>query len=787
MRKTKTYHFICLLFALCLLVSSSLLLVLILQLPDVDKLDNYSFELPSQVFDRNEELVGEFYIQKRSLLKKEEIPEKVKQAFIAIEDNNFYQHFGIDIKRIIAALIVDIKNLALLQGASTITQQTAKLFLLRPDKKIVRKIKEILLAFQMEKKYEKDEIFTFYLNKAYMGSSAYGIAAAAKTYFSKDINELDLTEIATLAALVKAPSRLAPTNNIQQATTRKNLVLKQMYKLGFITKEQLDQELNTDIVLNLTKLESENSAAYFIEEVRKKLLKLGFKNIPKSGLKIYTTIDLKLQLTASNVLKKGLLNLDKRHGYKGAIGTVMNEKKEFDEEKIAKIKLTNRYNQLDTVTEAYIEKVEKNKLFINTGDLQGIIFLEPNNRWAVDWDIKKLVNKWHQLRDFNDTFQVGDIIYVELERFISITQIYEFSLYQNPINNGGIIALKPVTGEILAMSGGYSFQQSQFNRATQGKRQPGSAFKPIIYSIALENGYLASSILEDTPLVYDKLKEFPWFPKNYSGNFTGKVSFRESLYKSKNIPTIKLGIDIGVDKILEYVKKFNIQSEFPKDPSVSLGSGSLTLLDITSAYSVLANGGKQAKPYMIDKVLDKKGQIVYQTKQEIHQVLKPSTAYIITNILQDTFTLGTAKNINDFNQPIAGKTGTTNNNTDAWFIGYTPDIVTGVYLGNDNPAFSLGLLETGSRAAAPIWRNFMVRALKNFDENDFTIPNSVEKVKIILKTGLKDCSQEDTHTSYYEYFHVTTSPTQCDQISIYQKIDSSRTSDKIDFDEELDL
>ena len=787
MGKTRSYHFICSLFAICTFVFSSFLLVLILQLPDVDKLDNYSFQLPSQVFDRNEELVGEFYVQKRSLLQKEEIPEKVKQAFIAIEDNSFYQHFGIDIKRIIAALIVDIRNLELLQGASTITQQTAKLFLLRPDKKFVRKIKEILLAFQMEKKYEKDEILTFYLNKAYMGSSAYGIAAAAKTYFSKDIAELDLTEIATLAALVKAPSRLAPTNNIELATARKNLVLKQMRKLAFITEEELDREMSTDIILNLIQLESKNSSAYFIEEVRKKLLSLGFKNIHKSGLKIYTTIDLNLQLIASNVLKEGLINLDKRHGYKGAVGTVLNEKKQFDKEKIAKIRLNNRYNQLDTIIKAYIKKVEKNKLFIDTGDFQGIVFLEPNNRWAVDWDSKKLVNKWHQLRDFRKFFQEGDIIYTELERFIPDTQTYEFNLYQDPINNGGIIALKPDTGEILAMSGGYSFQQSQFNRATQSKRQPGSAFKPIIYVTALENGYLASSILEDTPLVYDNLKEFPWFPKNYSGNFTGKVSFRESLYKSKNIPTIKLGIDIGVDIILEYVKKLNIQSKFPKDPSVSLGSGSLTLLDLTSAYSAFANSGKQASPYMINRVLDKKGKIVYQAKQEIQQVLKPSTAYIITSILQDTFTLGTAKNINDFNQPIAGKTGTTNNNTDAWFVGYTPNIVTGVYLGNDNPAFSLGLLETGSRAAAPIWKNFMISALKKFNKDDFIMPSSVEKIKIVLKTGLKDCSQEDTENSYFEYFRITTSPTQCDPNSIYQRIGSSQSSEKIDFNEELDL
>lgn len=764
MFQTKIYHMFCSLVGICIFTTSCFLLVLVLQLPKVNALDDYKFELPSKIFDRNGQLIDEFVIQKRILLAKDKIPEKLKQAFIAIEDNNFYNHFGIDIKRIFGALLVDLKSLSFAQGASTITQQTAKLFLLRSDRKIVRKIKEILLAFQIEKKYEKDEILTLYLNKAYMGNGSYGVAASAEVYFSKNIEDLNLTEYAMLAGLVKAPSRLTPINNIKLATARKNLVLQQMRRLDFISEQELQQELNTDIILNLNSLDNKNAASYFVEEVRKKLKELGLTEVYKKGLNIYTTMDIELQTIAHKSLKKGLQDLDKRHGYKGVVGSVLNEAGKIDEKKVQDIQLANRYNQLDEFSKAYIHKVKANELLLNTGEIQGIMFLE-NTKWAINWASDKLVNRYNQLTDFRNIFQIGDVVLVQIKEETQTPNLYKFELFQTPINNGGIISLNPKTGEILAMSGGYDFQKSEFNRAMQSKRQPGSAFKPIIYAAALDNGYLTTSILEDTPLAFSSLKQkFTWFPKNYGANFTGNISLRESLYKSKNIPTVKLGLDIGIENIVNYAKKFNITSPLPNDPSISLGTASLTLLELTNVYSVFAAQGKQATPYMITKILDRDKQIIYEAKPaKPKQVISPDTAYIITTILQDVFTLGTAKRINEFDQPIAGKTGTTNNNTDAWFIGYTPNIITGTYIGNDQPAFSLGLLETGSTAAAPIWKNFMLKAIKEFPIEDFPQPASVKKVKITKATGVLDCSEQTiADDGYYEYFKITTAPTECD-------------------------
>ena len=771
MPKKTLYHYFFLFTGSFFFVASCFLLFVVVQLPKIDNLGDYKFELPTKIFDRNNELIDEFYIQKRILLTKEQIPEKLKQAFVAIEDNNFYTHFGIDFRRIIAAFIIDVKNLSFVQGASTITQQTAKLFLLQPDRKIIRKIKEILLAFQMEKKFSKDEIFTLYLNKAYMGNGAYGAAAASQVYFSKKISELDITEYAMLAALVKAPSRLAPTNNIKLATDRKNLVLKQMARLKFISPQELQVELAKEIKLNLSILDNKNAASYFVEEIRKKLRGLGLKEVYKSGLNIYTTMDTSLQTTAHNVLKKGLLDLDKRHGYKGPIDSVLDDQGELDLVKLQELKLFNRYYQLDRITKAYIEKIQKNELYLNLGDIKGVISLEPNTRWAIEWASDKIVNKYNWLTDFRTVFKKGDVLLVEVESQILDSELYKLNLYQEPVNNGGIIALNPRTGEVLAMAGGHNFEDSEFNRTIQSKRQPGSAFKPIVYAAAIDNGYLTTSILEDTPVIFNSLKQkFTWFPKNYSGNFSGNVALRESLYKSKNVPTVKLGIDLGAKNIIKYAKKFNIKSSLPNDPSISLGTASLTLLELTNAYSVFATNGKQAEPYMIVKILDRDKKMIYERAiKKSKQVIPASTAYIITSILKDVFTFGTARKINEFRQPIAGKTGTTNNNTDAWFIGYTPDIIVGVYVGNDRPAFSLGLLETGSTAAAPIWRDFMLVALKKLPVRDFIQPKSVEKVKIVKETGLLDCSTNDKDSGYYEYFKITTAPTNCD-VNIFDTI-----------------
>ena len=527
---------------------SLLILLLVSQLPNIDNLENYEFDLPTKIYDTNDKLIGELASKKRILIDKEEIPVQMKQAVIAIEDHYFYSHIGINLKRIIKTIWVDLVSLSFAQGASTITQQTAKLFLLSSDKKIIRKIKEILLAFQIESKFEKDEILELYLNKVYMGNGAWGIGAASKIYFSKQVYQLTLDEMALFAGLVKAPSRLAPTNNADLALKRRNLVLSEMTKLKFITPEQFKIAKNQPIALNLSDIESKTAASYFIEEVRQKLISLGLKEAHRQGLKVYTTMDLDFQLAAQAALKKGLIAIDKRHGYRGVIGTALNDDNELDTTEIANIKLFNRYNQLDKVYKAFIEEVTKTELFVNLGDSSGEVSIE-NTGWALAWSPSRLIGDNVKLKDFRSSFKVGDIILVSKNN----THSNQFQLYQEPTNNGGIIALNPKNGKILAMSGGYDFQSSKFNRAIQSKRQPGSAFKPIVYATAIDRGYTAASILEDTPLGFnDYKKDFDWFPKNYGGNFSGNLTLRESLYKSKNIPTVKLAIDLGVKDIIKF-------------------------------------------------------------------------------------------------------------------------------------------------------------------------------------------------------------------------------------------
>ena len=436
------------------------------------------------------------------------------------------------------------------------------------------------------------------------------------------------------------------------------------------------------------------------------MISLGLKETHKKGLKVYTTMDLDFQLAAQAALEKGLIAIDKRHGYRGAVGTVLNDDNELDSTETDKIQLFNRYNQLGQVSKAFVEKVTDTELLVNLGDSRGKILISDSG-WALAWSPNRLIGGDVKLKNFHDIFKVGDIILVSKSNKNS----NQFQLYQEPANNGGVIVLNPKNGKILAMSGGYNFQSSKYNRAIQSKRQPGSAFKPIVYATAIDQGYTAASILEDTPLGFnDYKKDFEWFPKNYGGNFSGNVTLRESLYKSKNIPTVKLAIDLGVKDIIKFAKKLNIQSDIQRDLSISLGSASLTLLELTNAYSAFANNGIQANPYMIQRVEDRNGKVLYENEPKIKQVIPAATAYIITNILRDVITKGTGRGVNVFNRPIAGKTGTTNDNTDAWFIGYTPEIIAGVYVGNDQPTFSLGVSETG----APIWKDFMVAALKNY-------------------------------------------------------------------------
>ena len=741
-------------FMLVSTVMGVLLYRLFQELPQVEELINYEYNLPTKVFDRYGNLIDEYYKQKRILVNINDIPLVMKNAVIAIEDSRFYEHPGIDIRRIAKAFWIDLKEWAFVQGASTITQQTAKLFLLSSERKIWRKMKEIFLALKIEKRFSKEEILEFYLNKAYFGNGAWGIGAASKIYFSKKVQELNLAEASLLAGLVQAPTRLNPYKNHELALTRRNLVLLQMYVQKFIDKDEYQKTKAEDILLDIHLENKDSDVAYFIELIRRKLLEdFGNLQLYQGGLKVYTTLDVKIQKKAQTSLKQGLYAIDKRHGY---LGSLTNITTSSDIEEKTLQRLSRNKIAKGTIVYGIVTGIKEEEATVNLGSTTAILPLETT-KWAKSWDLKELLNKNNEVKRLQNIFRRGDVIQVKIESIVSGN--LEISLYQQPVNDGGVFVMDLETGHVLAVIGGYDNRRSEFNRAIQSYRQPGSAFKPIIYAASLENGYTASSILNDTPFVGKKSKNIKWLPKNYGGRFSGTLTLREALYRSKNNPTIRIVHDLGTDNIIQYARKLGITSKLPNDLSLSLGSASLTLEQLVIAYGVFANKGNLIKPIYITKIEDRYGNILQENITEKKGVTSEAVSFIITNILEDVIKKGTARKVNIFQRPIAGKTGTTNRNTDAWFVGYTPQVITGVYVGNDDPSTPLGYLETGSRTAAPIWRDVMIDAAKNYPPKSFRQPKSVKSLKIFSEDGLLACN--NSQGSYFEYYKKGNEPTFC--------------------------
>ena len=729
----------------------------ILDLPDYEQLINYEPPMVTRVYASNGRLISEYAAEQRSFVPLESVPKIVINSFLVAEDKNFYNHIGIDFTSIVRAAKRNINNIGgRPEGASTITQQVAKNFFLSREVSYKRKIKEILLALRIEQILDKNRILELYLNQIYLGLRSYGIAAASLNYFNKSLNELTISEAAFLAALPKAPNNYHPIKNKKAAIGRRNWVIKRLRQERIITEEQELKSRNTELITIVRKELKPVEAQYFLEDVRKKLIeKYGEDKLYKGGLTVRTSLDPRLQKIADNTLKYGLINYDLRHGWRGPLANV-------------NIKDTNLKRDLANITIPEAFPNWKAAVVIHIDDLGINIFIDNDRYGRINLKDLKWARQWRRnqylgppIKHPKDVLAIGDIIYVEeknaKEDFIEYGELSLYSLRQFPDVNGALIALDPHTGRIFAMSGGISFNKSEFNRATQAFRQPGSAFKPFVYLTALEKGLAPNTKILDAPFVIDQGADLgKWSPTNYSKKFYGVSTMRLGLEKSRNLMTIRLAQMIGIESIVDNAKKLNIISDdIELVLSMALGAGETTLERLTVAYAMLVNGGKKISPSLIDRVQNRNGETIEKHDDRLcincriekpdsslepkivdsrEQIIDPVHAYQVVSMLEGAVLRGTGKKVSVIKKPLAGKTGTTNDSNDTWFIGFSPDLVVGIYVGFDTPK-SLGPRETGASVASPIFRDFMYLALENEKGTPFRIPSKAQLVKINLKTG----------------------------------------------------
>ena len=722
-----------------ILVLISILIIVILwtfsnNIPDYKFLKNYKPPVSSKVYSGNGDLVADFSKEKRIFVPYRSIPKNVINSFLSAEDKNFFSHPGVDAKGVLRATINNIQNIMTskrLEGASTITQQVAKNFLLTNEVSLNRKIKEAILAFRIERALSKERILELYLNQIYLGSGAYGVAAASLEYFDKSIKELNYSEAALLAALPKAPSKYNPYRDIKLAKFRRDLVIKNLFDNNFINLKEYEELKDQKIKLKKKKKIFLEDAQYYIEDVRKNIIeKLSYDKVYKQGFNINTPINLELQKIATKSLRNGLINYDQRKGWRGPIDNKLNKKDWYKGLENLELEKSIGWEI------AIVKNIKQFSAEIETKNkINGIITYKD-----ISWTKK----------EFEELLKPGDIIFVENYKE------NKFSLKQIPKINGGIVVMDPYTGRVLALSGGFSFKNSEFNRATQALRQPGSAFKPFVYALALENNYTPTSLVLDAPLVLDQGSDLKmWKPENYGKKFYGPSTLRTGLEKSRNLMTVRIAQNIGIEKIANFSKELGIYDKPSELLSISLGSAETTLMKLTSAYSVFINGGKLVYPIIIDRVQDSEGNTVLNNEKRFcidcdqisftgenypsiksnhKQIISPQTAYQITSLLEGVIHRGTGKKLNKLKLNIAGKTGTTNENTDAWFIGYTSNLVIGVYLGMDNPS-PLGKFETGSKTALPVFENFIKEAVNKSDARPFKVANDITMMIVDPSTG----------------------------------------------------
>lgn len=725
-------------------------------LPKISTLKNYHPPIITKVYSDDNRVIAEFFRERRIVLPLEQIPLMLQQAFIAAEDARFYKHQGIDLISIIRAFYRNLEAGTIVQGGSTITQQVTKSFLLTPERSYERKIKEAMLAYQIDKAFSKDEILYLYLNQIYLGHGAYGVEAASQNYFGKSVQELNLAECAVLAGLPQAPSRYSPFHSPDRARQRQIYVLNRMVDEGYITQIEASEAI--DVALDIRprrNLYMEKVPAYS-EHVRRYLeRRYGQEALYTQGLQVYTAVNLDMQHAAMAQINQGLKALDQREGYRGPL-----QRLGADEMDAYLDTLKVEWEQDPPVSGGSFRGVvtEVNDtagtVTVRMGDEKGVIAFEEM-RWArrPNPDVA-----WHaaRLRRPSQALATGDVILVELVEKAEKDDFWKLRLDQSPGVQAALVTMETGTGLVKAMAGGRDFNESQFNRAIQSRRQPGSAFKPIIYAAALDRGYTPASVIIDSPVVFkDREQDFTWKPRNYGEKFYGPTLLREALAQSRNVVTIKILQDIGIDYAIDYARTLGIESDLSRDLSIALGSSGVSLLELVRAYSVFANQGYLVEPAFITKVVDRHGNILEEMSPARHKAIEESTAYIMTSLLEGVVKFGTGQRMRALRRPVAGKTGTTNNLNDAWFVGYTPRFVTGVWVGYDQEQ-SLGRGETGASAAGPIWLGYMQHILQKEPVRIFQVPEGVVFAKIDADTGLLPIPE--SKNTVFECFKEGTAP-----------------------------
>ena len=738
----------------------SLLVIIIsffsINLPDYSQLKNYKPSIMTRVHNSSGELVKEYSNEYRVFIPIDAVPSIVKSAFISAEDKNFYRHIGVDLLGISRAFINNIKNLSSNkrpQGASTITQQVAKNFLLTDELSLTRKIKEAILAIKIETTFSKDKILELYLNQIYLGSGTYGVAAASNRYFKKSLQEITIEEAAYLAALPKAPSNYHPVRNYDNAIARRNWVLSRMYSNNYINEDEWRASSLKELKTSIDKPNKKYSSDYYSEEVKRKIVDIfGEYELYNGGLSIRTSLDSDLQLLTTTSLQQGLMDYDKRHGYRGPLDNIADDNwhklvmEKFKKPSIFKLGRIKKINSKII----YLENKVKESFLINLDD----------NIWLRKYINNNYVGK--KVLNFNDILRINDVI------LFSIDENGIYKIEQTPKINGAVIVMEPYSGRVLAMAGGFDFRLSSFNRAVQAKRQPGSAFKPFVYLAALESGFQPNTMILDAPFVIDQGEKLgKWKPENYGKKFYGPSPLRKGIENSRNLMTIRIAQYLGMDKISEIAERSGIIDEMPKILSMSLGAGETSLIELTKAYASFVNGGNRVDPIFIDRIQDRRGTNIYKAElgnckncldsfsalntvplieNDKEAIFSEPHAFQITSMLKGAVDRGTGRKTRFKGIEIAGKTGTTNNNTDAWFVGYTSDLIIGVYTGFDKPV-SLGKKETGSSVAVPIFKNIIEEYLKTNKSLPFRVPSGIELIKTDLDTG-KIITNNNSNTIY---------------------------------------
>ncbi|MEF2232299.1 MAG: PBP1A family penicillin-binding protein [Pseudodesulfovibrio sp.] len=726
-------------------------------LPGFKKITDYNPPLVTTVYAKDNQVLGYFYKEKRFLVTLDQMSEWVPKAFLAAEDASFYQHDGVDLTAIARAFMANLKAGHTKQGGSTITQQIIKRLLLTSEKSYQRKIKEAILAFRLENYLTKEEILTIYLNQIFLGAHSYGVEAAARTYFAKHAKDLTVAEAAMLAGLPQAPSRYNPYKSWDQAKQRQRYVLEQMRALSWITADQYDAAMAEEVELESMPDPSWQIGAYYLEEVRRWLIdKYGEDAVYTGGLTVTTPCDLKHEAAAEKALRRGLLDSAQRRGWLGPVAHV----NPGDVSAVLAEGPQDTANILDKSQpmKAWVAKVARDQVYVRFGLYNGVIPLKAL-WWVREPDIRKSHEEVAAPKDATRILKQGDVVLVTVAEAPKTPEgVWVLDLEREPLVEGALVSIKPDTGEVVALVGGYSFLRSQFNRATQARRQPGSAFKPIVYSTAIDNGFTPASIVLDAPIVYANDAEGKlWRPENFEGTFDGPTLLRTALVKSKNLVTIRVAQRLGISRIIERAQAMGLDSDFPHDLSVSLGSAVVTLMNLCEAYTTFARGGSYIKPRTVLSVRSAWGEEMFASVPETVDAISSQTAYIMATLMKQVVQNGTGWRAKVLGRPVAGKTGTSNNEQDAWYMGYAPYLMTGVYVGFDEMK-PMGKWETGSRAASPIWVDYRKVVEEDYPYQDFTQPPGIVMVRVDGDTG--KLASPSSRTEFFLPFKVGTEPTE---------------------------